>query len=417
MLDKKYFIKELCNYHIDSNIVYISNKYTGEWLKIPKEIFELLINSQKEKKYIKDIYDFILDNDDKKYFYQVIERLDKIGVLYDKPNFKRRMNQIPKIVVSLTNKCNLRCNYCSVDSKIENNKGLSFLEIKNMFDKIVKLSPKRIVISGGEPMLRDDFFEILKYLKNVYEGKIQLATNATYINDSNIEQLLKYIYAFDISLDGYDEESCSKMRGDNVFKKVTESIKGIQKLGCKNISVSMVLGKNNIEDADSFCSFCESINVNPVLRGFFNMGRGTFNSNIYLDNVNDVKYYLPSSDCKEDSSFSRANICRAGENQLFVNYDGNIYPCPLLQGQEYLICNVRDLNDTLINDILNCDYEVLKNVDKIRTCNYKKCKECRYSIFCNNCLGIMDSMIKDEKVFEHNCRKMKAIFEKEELLV
>lgn len=416
MSDKRYFVKELCNYHVDNNIVYISNKYTGQWLKIPKEIFELLINSQEEKKCIDDLYDFILDNNDKKYFSKIINILEKINVLYYKPNFKRKLQQIPKIVVALTNKCNLRCNYCCADSKIENNKDLSFLEIKNMFDKIVKLYPEKIAITGGEPMLRDDFFDILKYLRSIYKGKIQLATNATYIDDSNIEQLLKYVYAFDISLDGYDEKSCSKMRGDNIFKKVTKSIKLIQKFGCKNISLSMVIGKNNIEYMDMYYDFCDSINVRPIIRPFTNIGRGTINSEIYLDNINDIQYYFNAGKTKKGSHFSRANICRAGENQLFVNYDGNIYPCPLLQESEYLICNVKNLNDDIINDILNCDYEVLRKLDKIRTFNYEKCKECRHSIFCNNCLSNMNNMIKDEKVFQHNCSKMKAIYEKEELL-
>lgn len=409
MLNKKYFVKELCNFYIDKNTVYISNKYSGDWFKIPKEIFDLLIISQKEEKHIDKLYDFILDENDKNYFSQIVERLDMINVLYPTPKFNIDRKTIPKVVISLTNRCNLKCNYCCVDSKIENNKDLTFDEIKNILDKVVKFSPRKIVLSGGEPMLRSDFFEILKYLDSIYDGKIQLSTNATLINANNIDHLLKYIFAFDISLDGYDEMSCTKARGKGIFNHVNEVIKNMQDKGCKNISVSMVVGKHNVSEIDKFKDFCDSISVNPMIKLFSNIGRGNSCTEVYLDDTNDIKYYFDPSYFLENNKFVKANTCRAGENQIFVNYDGNIYPCPLLQSKDYLICNINELDEKIIDNIFNCNYKVLKKIDKIRTLNYEKCTDCKYSIFCNNCLSAMDLMTKDEKVFIHNCNKLKKI--------
>lgn len=409
MLKKKYFVKELCNFYIDKNTVYISNKYMGDWLKVPKEIFKLLIQSQKEEKHIDELYDFILDKDDKTYFSQIVERLEIINVLYPTPKFNIDRKSIPKIVISLTNRCNLTCNYCCVDSKIENNKDLPLEEIKQMLDKVVKLSPRKIVISGGEPMLRRDFFEILEYLHSIYDGKIQLATNATLINSKNINRLLKYIFAFDISLDGYDEISCSRVRGNGIFNHVTEVIKIIQNKGCKNISVSMVTGKHNVKDIDRFKEFCNSMSVNPMIKLFSKIGRGSSCAEMYLDNKNDVKYYFQPTYFLKNKDLIKANTCRAGENQIFVNFDGNIYPCPLLQSKEYLICHVNELNETIINQIFSCNYDVLKKIDKIRTLNYEECTDCKYSMFCNNCLAAMDRMTKDENIFIHNCKKLKKI--------
>lgn len=419
MLNKKYFLKELCNYNIYENIVYISNKYTGDWFKIPREIFDLLVESQKEKINIEELYQFITSESDKSYFDEIVKRLEFIGLLHNSYEFKINRSQIPKIVISLTNYCNLNCDYCCVDSSKESQSYLSLEEIKDMLNKIVKFNPKKIVISGGEPMSRVDFFDILKYLTSIYSGKIQLATNATYINESNVELLAKYIHAFDISLDGYDEESCSSIRGKNVFYKVMESIKLIQDLGCKNISVSMVMGKNNESQVDKFNRFCKSLNVRPIVRGFTRMGRGDINASKYLNNINDI-FYSNYKDKRSLSSFNMTSTgitCRAGESQLFVNYDGNIYPCPLLQEEKYIIFNMKNLEDKDIADILNCNYDVLEEVDKLRTVNYENCKNCKYALFCNNCLSIMDKMNLNESTFKHNCENMKQLFKLNENLL
>ncbi len=48
-----------------------------------------------------------------------------------------------------------------------------------------------IMLSGGEPMVRSDFFEILTYLKSIYKGNIIVSTNATLINKNNVELLIK----------------------------------------------------------------------------------------------------------------------------------------------------------------------------------------------------------------------------------
>ena len=61
--------------------------------------------------------------------------------------------------IQLTNRCNLHCLHCCADSgrgDIENE--LSTKEMKDVFKKVVEWNPRRIMISGGEPLLRKDFF-------------------------------------------------------------------------------------------------------------------------------------------------------------------------------------------------------------------------------------------------------------------
>lgn len=61
-------------------------------------------------------------------------------------------------------------------------------------------------VKWWEPMIRNDFIELLKYLKDHYKGKIIISTNGTLINNENVEILAECASQIDISLDGYDEK-------------------------------------------------------------------------------------------------------------------------------------------------------------------------------------------------------------------
>lgn len=120
-----------------------------------------------------------------------------------------------------------------------------------------------ITLSGGEPLLRGDFKELLKYLKNNYNGHIGISTNGTLITNSNAELLVKYADQIDISVDGVDEETCSIVRGKGVFEKVIKSIKILQDKGFSNISLSMVFSDKNEYLEPSFLELNKKLGTTP----------------------------------------------------------------------------------------------------------------------------------------------------------
>ncbi|WP_349292283.1 radical SAM protein [Thermoanaerobacterium thermosaccharolyticum] len=78
---------------------------------------------------------------------------------------------------------------------------------KDIINKMSKWNPKSIMLSGDEPMVRTDFFELLLYLKSIYNGNIILSTNGLLISEENVDILTKCVTSMSISLDGADEES------------------------------------------------------------------------------------------------------------------------------------------------------------------------------------------------------------------
>lgn len=82
----------------------------------------------------------------------------------------------------IIHRCNLKCIHCCIDAanavgkdKFDTN------EIIKMLEKILLWEPSSIILSGGEPLVRNDIMKILVYLSKSYNGKIVLCTNTTLI--------------------------------------------------------------------------------------------------------------------------------------------------------------------------------------------------------------------------------------------
>lgn len=88
----------------------------------------------------------------------------------------------------LTRRCNLNCAYCHSRDNVK--KDISTEEIKKIIDKLHSLGIRAIAFFGGEPTLRRDFCEILKY--SVDKGIFSyFTTNGTLLNEDYIKKLQK----------------------------------------------------------------------------------------------------------------------------------------------------------------------------------------------------------------------------------
>ena len=97
--------------------------------------------------------------------------------------------------IEITARCNNNCRHCYInlpaDDKVAKENELSFEEIKEITDEAVSLGALWCLITGGEPLLREDFFDIYLYFKR--KGLlVSLFTNATLITDEHVRLFKKY---------------------------------------------------------------------------------------------------------------------------------------------------------------------------------------------------------------------------------
>lgn len=405
----RYFVDCISEKIMNHKQVIIANKINGKWIKIPSECYKVIKYSLDNSISLDNLFRVFSLDEDKKYYNQVINLLEHIGLISYDIISEFKLNRINLISFSLTNRCNLRCNYCSVDSKIENKDYLDTNQVKKSIDNIVKLNPRTLTITGGEPLMRKDFLEILSYIKDKFKGKLILATNATLIKDEEIDNIINGLHGIEISLDGYDEASCSQVRGRGTFNRVISIIEKIKSKKFNQISISMVVGKNNENNIVKFNKLNKDLGTKPVIRRFMNIGRGNENFSRYLEDELDVDYI-----CKDDYTDKKklsSNMCKAGVNQISIDYKGDVYPCPNLEYDDLKMFNILDFNESIIDTILDRNIDIFDEFDKLKPINMKSCKGCKVSIFCTTCPAKMYILKDSEEMFNVNCKRMKKILE------
>lgn len=111
----------------------------------------------------------------------------------------------PVVIWNLLRRCNLTCKHCyatSADSVFRDE--LDTGEALKVIDDLHDAGVRVLILSGGEPLLRDDIFELSDYARE--KGFfVALSTNGTLIKDSNIEQIAAARYDYvGISIDGLE---------------------------------------------------------------------------------------------------------------------------------------------------------------------------------------------------------------------
>lgn len=394
-----YYCEKITDISKHGNIVLISNNMTGKWIKIPYECYEVIKESIDKKIPIEETIDLFMD-EDKEYYRKVLKNLENIGLIHEEILQTINYSFVPRISFSITNRCNLHCEYCCTDSHIKETDKLSLDDLKMIIDKIIMLKPENLCISGGEPMLRNDFFEFISYIKSVYSGKLILNTNATLINNKNIDFLIQNFFAIEISLDGYNEETCSDMRGFGIFEQVVKTVKLLKSKDFNKIRLSMVLGKHNEHWKSKFEELNKDLGTNCSIRNFCGLGRGTHECEKYLDDGSLI--YIPKDAYDIDNEII-SNCCNAGNSQLYIDSIGNLSICPNLSSEEFVLCNMKEFDENIIERIYKRNFEAYKNFEKLKPKNRDYCKECDINLFCGRCPAHVNIIKDDKKALKNYC--------------
>lgn len=373
--------------------VIIGNIVNGKWFKCKKEAYEFLIECINKNMRYEEMLNKCEDQYTKDYIVKFITLLVEIDVI-EKSNSNINQCVIEAASIILTNGCNLRCRHCVSNCGGLERKDLSFDTIKKVIDWCESKSIKEITLTGGEIFIRSDIKEILKYVRQNYSGKIVVITNATLITDNILDTVVKNVGQIDISLDGYDEESVAKIRGNGVFKKVTDVIEQLHKHNFTKISLSMVLTGENRKHVEDFKNLCKTYEVNELLRVLSPRGRAAEN----FEELVDINFDKGSNNISE---YSFKCVCKKLNSELSIDENGNIYPCVLLQKDGFQIGNVKDMDKGL--KLIECNDPLIDSIEK--------CKDCNIRYFCaSNCLGHDMSVFYNEMAKSVRCKKAKEVY-------
>ena len=175
----------------------------------------------------------------------------------------------PYIRLSITDVCNYSCTYC-LPQGYKKNPGdkrsfMSSEEISRLAKALSELGVSKIRLTGGEPTVRKDFFDILRDMKqNSNIPKVTMTTNG-YQLDKIAKQLHEAgLDGINISIDSLNRETFKKLTGHDRLPEILKGIKILQKLNFKSIKINAVLLKginNTYEDFELFGNFIKENNI------------------------------------------------------------------------------------------------------------------------------------------------------------
>lgn len=175
-----------------------------------------------------------------------------------------------QLILKLTEACNLRCKHCfyAENPNYYNKKSeFSTSEIKKLIDFFVdEINVLFITLTGGEVFVRDDFLEILEYIKRKFLP-VTIQTNGLLIDEKKafiLSQLLnpKTDYV-QISLDGADKNSHEAIRGTGTFEKTINTIRHLKKCNIR-VQINTTLTSVNAPKMEHIFELCDNLNVNML---------------------------------------------------------------------------------------------------------------------------------------------------------
>ena len=298
----------------------------------------------------------------------------------------------------VTLRCNARCEHCgsSCGDTIQKDE-ITKEEIFKVLEDIRNAGiydPRRIMlnITGGEPLVRKDLFEIMAYADSLgYPWGI--TTNGILIDEEVVKKMAKtHMYSVSVSIDGLKETHEKFRRVPGSYEKILKGLKLMMKEpNIKVVQVTTCVNKKNIDELEEmYKMFLDMgikhwrvIEVDPIGRalgnddilldgeGFKRMFR--FIKEKQLENKMSVTYgcghYLGNN--MDYEIRHQPFICYTGVNVGCILSNGDIFVCPDVKRRPELIQgNIRKDN---FMEVWEKKYKPYRTMD--RTCN-STCKKC-----------------------------------------
>ncbi|MCK5679522.1 radical SAM protein, partial [bacterium] len=157
--------------------------------------------------------------------------------------------------ISVTDRCNLRCNYCTAPTFFQHNRTqiLSYEEILRLVKVLVGLGVDKVRLTGGEPLVRRHLDSLIARLNDI-DGinDISLTTNGVLLEKLAVPLWAAGLRRVNISLDTLNRQRFEQVTGRDYFKRVRAGIEAALAIGFTPVKLNVVVmrGVNDDEILD-----------------------------------------------------------------------------------------------------------------------------------------------------------------------
>lgn len=317
----------------------------------------------------------------------------------------------------LTQRCNFSCEMCYVHDCKQKTDPLSAEDWLNLAAQAKDAGTVFLLLTGGEPLIRDDFEEIYKALAKM-GFLISINTNG-----SLIEKYSKLFNEFpptriNISLYGADNSAYRELCSNEAFDRVMSSVKKMKEFGI-SVRFNTIFTPKNISDYKKIADISKEMGIplKPTTYTYPSVRLGSENKDSRFSPETAAEYISLIDEYRFEKEFylERAKKllllpkgpdenkvrCRAGRASFWITADGIMRPCGMMPEPD-----AKPLVD---------GFDKAWNEIKIRTEQIRlpeECLSCKYAGICNVCAAMCKAETGEfGKTPQYICRMTKRIFE------
>ena len=310
----------------------------------------------------------------------------------------------PRILAfEVTRRCRYDCLHCRADSGSDDGDEITTEQCMSILTSVAQFSRPMIILAGGEPMERDDIYEIVRFGKGL-KLRMVMATCGYLINDDTMAKLKKAgIKVLYFSLDGSSAETHDKFRqAEGAFEATIQAARIAQQAGVR-FQINATISKINIGEVTGMIELAKRLGAycfNAFI--FVPTGRDDKMADEILDPIlyevllNELLRLKVESEidvkvacgpqfarlCEQNRAkklLSKTNGCMGGRTFGFINSRGDVQTCGFL---EKSAGNLVENNFDFAG--IWCESELLKKVRS--TSDYKgNCGMCEFVGICGGC--------------------------------
>lgn len=180
-------------------------------------------------------------------------------------SFGRRLNSLR---ISITQKCNLQCFFCHKEGETDSNGEMVPEEIAEIVKIASEFGMKKIKLTGGEPLLRQDIPRIVSEIAR-YADEVSLTTNgvllekyAQRLHDAGLKRV-------NVSLSSITSENFRKIAGKDCVQQVKDGIRAALRSGLYPVKINMVVLKGiNVDEIPEAVDFAKEVGATLQLIEF-----------------------------------------------------------------------------------------------------------------------------------------------------
>ena len=259
----------------------------------------------------------------------------------------------------LTARCNFNCPMCYVHLSQEDVDAAGKELTAQQWIELARQAKDRglvfALLTGGEPFVRKDFFEIFDAMKAM-GILISINSNGSMLEGAILERLIENPpFRINVSLYGGCPETYQTMCGQNAFDRVVNNIRRLKEAGI-DVRVNCSITPYNRQDIEKIHRICQELGVHvkgssymyPSIRTGSDYGCGNrltpkeagecsalwdslrFTPEEFEQRADNMKKYIGMDKGECSADLDEGVSCRAGHTSFWVTWDGRMLPCGMM---------------------------------------------------------------------------------------